>query len=52
MYLYVCVCVCVCLCLCVCVCDLKDLLHKECLYLYTSGEDPCGRSQYFDTDLI
>ena len=35
----------VCVCVCVCMCDLK-----ECLYLYTSREDPCGRPQSFDTD--
>ena len=36
--------------LCVCMCDLKDFLHKECFYLYTSREDPCGMLQSFDTD--
>ena len=35
----------VCVCVCVCMCDLK-----ECLYLYTSREEPCGRPQTFDTD--
>ena len=40
----------VCLCGCGCVCDLKDFLHKEYFYLYTSKEDTYGRSQSFHTD--
>ena len=38
--------------MCVFVLELKDFLFKECLYLYTSREDPHGRPQSFDTDCL